>query len=183
MLFRSLAAIPVLRDEAESLSADGFKAWQEKRDASHPVWGKLADPTLDKAVLKTLTKEAKDEAKARLRIVKAQIKTLEKLEKERDERIAEINRRADRETAEVQEAITDLQRICADPDEVRRYFVVAEKSEVEENEFNLNLPRYVDTFEPEEEIELGAALKELASAEEAAASIRLKFKTLLKTSK
>jgi type I restriction enzyme M protein len=178
-----LAAIPVLRDEAESLSADGFKAWQEKRDATHPVWGKLADPTLDKAVLKTLTKEAKDEAKARLRIVKAQIKTLEKLEKERDERIAEINRRADRETAEVQEAITDLQRICTDPDEVRRYFVVAEKSEVEENEFNLNLPRYVDTFEPEEEIELGAALKELASAEEAAATIRLKFKTLLKTSK
>src|ERR1019366_6138688 len=169
-----IASLPVLREEAESLSTDGFNSWLEKRDAAHPIWGRLADPKLDKAAVKTQTKEAKNEAKARLKIMKAQIKTLEKLEKERDERIAEINRRADRETAEVQEAITDLQRICTDPDEARRYFVVAEKSEVEENEFNLNLPRYVDTFEPEEEIELGAALKELASAEEAAASIRLK---------
>ena len=178
-----IAALPVLREEAESFSADGFKAWQQKSDAAHPVWGKLANPKLDKAALKTLTKEAKDDAKSRLKIVKSQIKVLEKLEKERDERIAEINRRADREKAEVQEAITDLQRICADPDEARRYFVVAEKGEIEENEFNLNLPRYVDTFEPEEEIELGAALKELASSEEAAASIRAKLNKLLRPAK
>ena len=178
-----IAALPVLREEAESLSPDGFKAWQEKSDAAHPVWGKLANPKLDKAALKTLTKETKDEAKSRIKIVKAQIKALEKLEKERDERIVEINRRADRETAEVQDAVTDLQRICADPDEARRYFIVAEKGEIEENEFNLNLPRYVDTFEPEEEIELGTALKELASSEEAAGSIRAKLNILLKPAK
>jgi type I restriction enzyme M protein len=175
-----IAALPVLRGESETLSPDGFKAWQQKRDASHPIWGKLANPKLDKAALKTLMNQSKDDAKARLKIVKAQIKALEKLERERDERIAEINRRADRETVEVQEAIADLQRICVDPDEARRYFVVAEKGEIEENEFNLNLPRYVDTFEPEEQIELGTALKDLASSEEAAASIRAKLDTLLK---
>lgn len=178
-----LAAMPVLREEAESLSADGFKAWQENRDLTHPVWGKLADSKVDNALLKTLTKEAKEEAKARLKIAKAQIKMLEKLEKERDERTTEIDRRAARETADVQDAIADLQRICVDPDEARRYFVVAEKGEVEKNEFNLNLPRYVDTFEPEEEIELRVALTELASSEEAAASIRLKLKTLLNPAK
>jgi type I restriction enzyme M protein len=37
-----------------------------------------------------------------------------------------------------------------------------------ENEFNLNLPRYVDTFEPEEEIRLDAALKELVCAHDLA---------------
>jgi type I restriction enzyme M protein len=142
-----ISALPVLRGEAESLSPDGFKAWKANTDAAHPVWGELANLKLDKAALKTLTKAAKDDAKARLKIVKAQIKVLEKLEKERDERISEINRRADRETAEVQEAITDLQRIYADPDEVRRYFVVAKKGEIEENEFNLNLPRYIDTWQ------------------------------------
>lgn len=178
-----IAALPVLREEAESLSADGFKAWQAKPDAAHPVWGKLADPKLDKAALKTLAKEAKDEAKARLKTVKVQIKALEKLEKERDERITEINRRADRETTQVREAIADLQRICADPDEARRYFVVAEQGEIEENEFNLNLPRYVDTFEPEEEIELRTALAELAASEEATASIRAKLNRLLKPAK
>ena len=93
-----IAALPVLREEAESLSPDGLQAWQAKRDAGHPVWGKLADTKLDRAALKAVTKEAKDHAKGRLKIVKAQIKALEKLEKERDERIAEINRRADRKS-------------------------------------------------------------------------------------
>ncbi len=172
-------ALPVLREEAKSLSADGFKLWQEKRDAGHPVWGRLADPQLDKAALKALTNEAKDGAKSRLKIVKGQIKALEKLEKERDERIAEVNRRADRETAEVNEAITDLHRVCSDPDEARRYFVVAEKGELEENEFNLNLPRYVDTFEPEEEIELSTALNELSQAGEEASAVRIRLETLL----
>lgn len=167
-----IAALPVLREEAESLSAESFKNWQENPDANHPVWGKLANPKLDKAALKTLTKAIKDEAKTRLQIVKAQIKVLEKLAKERDERIAEINRRAARETAEVQEAMTDLQRICADPNEARRYFVVAEKGEIEENEFNLNLPRYVDTFEPEEEIPLERALHDLGTAKIAAEQAR-----------
>ena len=154
-----ISALPVLKDEANSLSTDGFKSWQVNPDTAHPIWGKLADVKLDKTVLKDLTKQTKDEAKARLKIVKAQVKALEKLEKERDERVAEISRRADRETAEVQESIDDLQRICTDPDEARRYFVVAEKAEIEENEYNLNLPRYVDTFEPEEEIDLDTALK------------------------
>lgn len=191
-----LAALPDLRAEAESLSPDGFKAWQDAPDAAHPVWGRLAEPLRKvaaleaakapaadvktaKADLRTLTKEAKDAAKDRLRIVKAQIKALEKLQAERDEHIAEVNRRAERETAEVNEAIADLRRICSDPDEARRYFVVADKAEIEENEYNLNLPRYVDTFEPEEEIPLDEALGELADAENKTATIRNALKELL----
>ena len=34
-------------------------------------------------------------------------------------------------------------------------------SEIEENGFNLNIPRYIDTFEPEEIIPLGETLAEL----------------------
>lgn len=34
-------------------------------------------------------------------------------------------------------------------------------SEIEENDFNLNIPRYIDTFEPEEIIPLGETLAEL----------------------
>ena len=167
-----IAALPVLRDEAESLSPMASKRGKRRADAAHPVWGRLADSedcrtegqrAEDQGGRPRTVTRTQGRAKDRLKIVKAQIKALEKLEKERDERIAEVNRRADRETAEVQEAIADLQRICADPDEARRYFVVAEKAEIEENEFNLNLPRYVDTFEPEEEIRLGAALRGLAS--------------------
>jgi type I restriction enzyme M protein len=174
-----VAALPVLRDEAASLSPDGYKAWHEKHNAAHPVWGRLADKELDKAARKSLTKLIKDYAKNRLKIVKAQIKALDKLESEREERVAEINRRARREMAEVHEAIADLQRICSDPDEAHRYFVVVGKEVIAENEFNLNLPRYVDTFEPEEEIDLATAMGELEEVERANEISDAKLKTLL----
>lgn len=42
-----------------------------------------------------------------------------------------------------------------------KYSYVAPLSEVKENDYNLNIPRYVDTFEEEEPIELKATAKEL----------------------
>ena len=38
---------------------------------------------------------------------------------------------------------------------------VAEMSEIEENGYNMNIPRYVDTFEPEEEIDLNEVAGEI----------------------
>ena len=52
-----------------------------------------------------------------------------------------------------------------------QYFSNADTPEIEENEFNLNVPRYVDTFEPEPDIPLDSALRELADAK--AASTKL----------
>ena len=39
--------------------------------------------------------------------------------------------------------------------------------EIAENEFNLNIPRFVDTFEPEPRVEVKDALKALGDAESA----------------
>jgi type I restriction enzyme M protein len=36
--------------------------------------------------------------------------------------------------------------------------------DIEENEFNLNIPRYVDTFEPEEQIDLQEAIRDFQKA-------------------
>ena len=44
-----------------------------------------------------------------------------------------------------------------------KYSYCAPLSEVAENDFNLNIPRYVDTFEEEKEIDLGAVALELRS--------------------
>lgn len=46
-------------------------------------------------------------------------------------------------------------------EDVDKYAHVALMSEIEENDFNLNIPRYVDTFEPEPEIDLGEITKEI----------------------
>jgi len=43
---------------------------------------------------------------------------------------------------------------------VDKYAYLATPEEIKENDFNLNIPRYVDTFEEEEEIDLNAVLKE-----------------------
>jgi type I restriction enzyme M protein len=42
-----------------------------------------------------------------------------------------------------------------------KYSYRADLAEIEENDFNLNIPRYVDTFEEEEAINLEAVAKEL----------------------
>lgn len=48
-----------------------------------------------------------------------------------------------------------------------KYSYVATLSELAENDYNLNIPRYVDTFEAEEAIDLTAITKELRSVAEA----------------
>ena len=44
---------------------------------------------------------------------------------------------------------------------VDRYAYVADFDEIKENDFNLNIPRYVDTFEEEEEIDIRAVQNEI----------------------
>jgi type I restriction enzyme M protein len=43
---------------------------------------------------------------------------------------------------------------------VDKYAYQATQAEIEQNDFNLNIPRYVDTFEEEEEIDLMAVRAE-----------------------
>jgi type I restriction enzyme M protein len=43
---------------------------------------------------------------------------------------------------------------------VDKYAYLATSEEIKENDYNLNIPRYVDTFEEEEEIDLKAVREE-----------------------
>ena len=56
------------------------------------------------------------------------------------------------------------------PATIDKYSYVATLSEVAENDYNLNIPRYVDTFEEEEPVDLGAVAKELKEIDTAMAS-------------
>lgn len=49
---------------------------------------------------------------------------------------------------------------------IEKYAYVAPMSEIAENDYNLNIPRYVDTFEEEEPIDLDAVTQELAALED-----------------
>jgi len=50
--------------------------------------------------------------------------------------------------------------------EEEKYSYRAPLAEIEENDFNLNIPRYVDTFEEEEAIDLSAIARELRQIDE-----------------
>lgn len=63
---------------------------------------------------------------------------------------------------------------------IDKYAAVATRKEIEDNEFNLNIPRYVDTFEPEEPIDLEAVQKEIDGIEAALAGVRKEMAKALK---
>lgn len=63
---------------------------------------------------------------------------------------------------------------------VEKYAYRATAQEIADNDFNLNIPRYVDTFEEEKEIDLGAVKIEIASLEGELATVRQKMDGYLK---
>ncbi len=65
---------------------------------------------------------------------------------------------------------SDIQRIldtCEKRKDVDKYAHLATFDEIESNDFNLNIPRYVDTFEPEPEIDLEEVAKDLSQTRQA----------------
>ncbi len=61
-----------------------------------------------------------------------------------------------------------------------KYAHAANLKEMKENDFNLNIPRYVDTFEEEEEIDIDVVQKEINQLEKELAEVRGKMDMLLK---
>jgi type I restriction enzyme M protein len=64
--------------------------------------------------------------------------------------------------------------------EVAKYSHNASPEEIAENGFNLNIPRYVDTFEPEDEIDVAAVQKDIMRIEAELVEVRLRMAGYLK---
>lgn len=61
-----------------------------------------------------------------------------------------------------------------------KYAYVATRSEITENDYNLNIPRYVDTYEEEEEIDIIAVQREIDTLEAELVDVQAKMKCYLK---
>lgn len=61
-----------------------------------------------------------------------------------------------------------------------KYSYIATPKEIEENEYNLNIPRYVDTFEEEEEVDVQTVQLEIDALEKELAEVQAKMKEYLK---
>ena len=132
-----------------------------------------------KAAAGTKQEKAKG-ARAIVKMEKQREKLAAKLA-ERDERIADVRRHADEDRKDATAAGEELVALYADPDELLKHARVVGLDEIEENEFNLNITRYVDTFEPQPRVEVADALKALRQAEAAARDAEQELSDLLES--
>lgn len=65
-------------------------------------------------------------------------------------------------------------------DNVEKYSYKAKKEEIVENDYNLNIPRYVDTFEEEEPVDIDAVKADIAATEKEIAEVQAKMNEFLK---
>jgi type I restriction enzyme M protein len=114
----------------------------------------------------------------RLKLEKQREKPLAK-RAERDEKIAEVRRRAADDRDAVDAVGAELVDLYTDPEELLKHARLVHIDEINENEYNLNIPRYVDTFEPEPTIEVADALAALRCAEQAVRTAETELSQLL----
>lgn len=63
---------------------------------------------------------------------------------------------------------------------IEKYSHLANIDEIRENKYNLNIPRYVDTYEEEEEIDVAGLQKEIQQLEKGLVDIRSQMDIYLK---
>lgn len=78
------------------------------------------------------------------------------------------------------EHIDALINLYMNRENVEKEASLASFEDIEKNDFNLNIPRYVDTFEKEEEVDLNALLTDMKKTDEELEKTQQEFLSLLK---
>ena len=63
--------------------------------------------------------------------------------------------------------------------EIEKYSHIATLEEIQENDYNLNIPRYVDTFEEEEPVDIEATKKKIVEIEKELSEVKKQMKSYL----
>ena len=84
------------------------------------------------------------------------------------------------QNALLDEHIEKILATCKEREDIDKYAHLAGFDEIAENDFNLNIPRYVDTFEEEEEIDIDAVQREIDQLEEELSRVRVEMAEKMK---
>lgn len=152
-----------------------------EKDAAEEIAIKIEK--LEKAKQDIQDKESKHKkpTKSELKAVETNQKALDKLLAVKEAKINTIKDRAAKQLQAIADVETELLQMFADPELRKRYFAIVDMDDIEENEFNLNIPRYVDTFEPEEQIDLQEAILDFQKAMQTESETMQSLNELLKT--
>lgn len=85
-----------------------------------------------------------------------------------------------RQNAMTDEHIDSVIELYDKRETIEKESFLASFEDLEKNDFNLNIPRYVDTFEKEEEVDLNALLADMKKTDEELEKVQGEFVSLLK---
>jgi type I restriction enzyme M protein len=149
-----------------------WNGWKPNTLTQRPVW-----PSSTRNWPRS---KPKDKAEATIEKLKGQCEKVAEKIAERDEKIAEARRRAEDDRQDVKAVGQELGALYGDTDELLKHARVVDIAEIEENEFNLNIPRYVDTFEPEPRETVKDAIAQLQTSEQSLLAAEKNLQQLLK---
>lgn len=135
-----------------------------EKDAAEDIAIKTDKLNKAKQAVQDKKEKGKTPTKGELKTLEATQNALDKLLADKASKITAAQDKAAKQRQAIADVETELLQMFADPELRKRYFAIVDMDDIEENEFNLNIPRYVDTFEPEEQIDLQQAIRDFQEA-------------------
>ena len=150
-----------------------------EKDAEEELAIKKEKLNKAKSVIQDKKEKGKKPTKGELKTLDTTQKALDKLLADKAAKITAAQDKAAKQRQAIADVETELLQMFADPELRKRYFAIVDIDDIEENEFNLNIPRYVDTFEPEEQIDLKTAIIDFQKAIRAENKVEKELNELL----
>lgn len=135
-----------------------------EKDAAEDIAVKTDKLNKAKQTVQDKKDKGKTPTKGELKTLETTQNALDKLLADKASKITAAQDKAAKQRQAIADVETELLQMFADPEMRKRYFAIVDMDDIEENEFNLNIPRYVDTFEPEEQIDLQQAICDFQEA-------------------
>lgn len=150
-----------------------------EKDAEEEIAIKKEKLNKAKSIIQDKKEKGKKPTKGELKTLDTTQKALDKLLADKAAKITTAQDKAAKQRQAIVDVEIELLQMFADPELRKRYFAIVDIDDIEENEFNLNIPRYVDTFEPEEQIDLKTAIKDFQKAISAENKVEKELNELL----
>lgn len=150
-----------------------------EKDAAEDIAIKTDKLNKAKQAVQDKKEKGKTPTKSELKTLETTQNALDKLLSNKAAKITAAQDKAAKQRQAIADVETELLQMFADSELRKRYFAIVDIDDIEENEFNLNIPRYVDTFEPEEQIDLKTAIKDFQKAISAENKVEKELNELL----
>jgi len=141
-----------------------YEVSEIEKDLAEDIAIKTEKLNKAKQAVQDKKEKGKTPTKGELKTLETTQNALDKLLADKASKITAAQDKAAKKRQAIADVETELLQMFADPELRKRYFAIVDMDDIEENEFNLNIPRYVDTFEPEEQIDLKTAIMDYQKA-------------------